>query len=507
VGSRVPEAGVPAEGAEDFQDLCLLVRSRVPILLIESHDESRALEMLTRLAVRETLPLFTWSVTEGLRRLGFGEMPAAGELHEAEQVLAAIKTQREAGLYVLCDLHPWLKEPRVVRLLKDIALRYREVAHTLVLLSHRVDVPPELARLAARVQLSLPDEEEILSIVREEARRWQEASGGRRVKTDTRTLAQLTRSLRGLTHADCRRLIRSSIFEDGSIAESNIPEINRAKFELMNLDGVLSFEYRTEQFAHVAGVKRLRAWLDQRREAATAATASGKLDRPKGVLLLGVQGAGKSLTARAVAGAWGLPLLRLDMAALYNKYIGETERNLRESLRSATLMAPCVLWLDEIEKGIAGGDSDEGTSRRLLGSLLTWMSEQREGVFVVATANDIAALPPELLRKGRFDEIFFVDLPDQGTRAEIFRIHLERRGVDPAGIDMAALAQLSEGFAGAEIEQVVVSALYRAAAEKSPVDSAHLGTEIRATVPLSVTMAEKVDALRAWAEGRTVPAN
>ena len=195
------------------------------------------------------------------------------------------------------------------------------------------------------------------------------------------------------------------------------------------------------------------------------------------------------------------------MGALYNKYIGETERNLRESLRSAELMAPCVLWLDEIEKGVGGTDTDEGVSRRLLGSLLTWMAEQRDGVFVVATANDVSALPPELLRKGRFDELFFVDLPDEATRAEIFRIHLRRRGIDPEGIDVGTLAGMSEGFSGAEIEQVVVSARYRAAAEQAPLASAHLLTEIRATVPLAITMAERIEALRAWASGRTVPAN
>lgn len=499
----------PAATAEDFEDLCLLVRSRVPIIVLETHDESRALEMLTRLAVKETLPLFNWSATEGLQQLGFGAgMPGAEEdLADPEPMLVSIKKRREPGLYVLCDLHPWLKEPRVVRLLKDVALRYREVGHTVVLLSHRLEIPPELTRLVARVEMSLPDEEEIMAIVREEARSWQEANNGRKVKTDSRTLAQLMRSLRGLTHADCRRLIRGAIFDDGSIADSDLPELNRARFELMNLDGVLSYEYRTAQFADVAGMRNLRAWLDKRRDAVTTTPGAGGLDSPKGLLLLGVQGAGKSLTARAVAGAWGMPLLRLDMAALYNKFIGETERNLRESLRAAELMAPCVLWMDEIEKGLAGGDSDEGTSRRVLGSLLTWMADQRGGVFVVATANDVSALPPELMRKGRFDEIFFVDLPDEAARVEVFHIHLRRRGIEAAGVDVAALARLSEGYSGAEIEQVVVSARYRAAADKAPVDTAHLEAEVRATVPLSVTMAEKIDALRAWAEGRTVPAN
>ncbi|MFZ1295730.1 MAG: ATPase, partial [Pseudomonadales bacterium] len=285
-GSRV---GAPGHGG-DFQDLRLLIRSNVPLLVAETHDESRALEMLTRVAVKEALPLFCWSATDGLQRLGFGELPAKDSLVEPDAVLGAVKAQREAGLYVLCDMHPYLGDPRVVRLLKDIALRYREIGHTLVLLSYRVDIPPELRRLAAKVQLSLPDEEEIMTIVREEAKRWQEASGGKRVKTDSRTLGQLTRSLRGLTHSDCRRLVRGAIFEDGSIDESNLPEINRAKFELMNLDGVLSFEYRTERFANVAGMKRLRAWLEKRREAAVSSNPAAALDRPKGVLLLGVQG-------------------------------------------------------------------------------------------------------------------------------------------------------------------------------------------------------------------------
>jgi SpoVK/Ycf46/Vps4 family AAA+-type ATPase len=489
----------------DFQDLDLLIQSRVPLLMAETHDENRALQILTRAAIKQSLPLFCWSATEGLKRLGFGEVPTTDKSSEPEQMLAALKAHREAGLYVLCDLHPYLREPRVVRLLKDIALRHHDVPHTVVLLSHRLDIPPELARLSARIELSLPSEDEIMAIVREEAKRWQDGNGGKRVKTDTRTLAQLTRSLRGLTHADCARLIRSAIYEDGSIDESDLPEMNRAKFDLMNLDGILSFEYRTERFADVAGMVRLRDWLDQRR--ATATAASPALDRPKGVLLLGVQGAGKSLTARAVAGAWGLPLLRLDMAALYNKFIGETERNLRESLRSAELMAPCVLWIDEIEKGVSGSDSDEGTSRRVLGSLLSWMADQREGVFIVATANDVSKLPPELMRKGRFDEIFFVDLPDEPTRAEIFRIHLRRRERDAQLFDVSMLAGLCDGFSGAEIEQVVVSALYRAAAAQIELSSEHLASEIRATVPLAVTMAEQVEALREWADGRTVPAN
>ncbi|HEY5720364.1 MAG TPA: AAA family ATPase, partial [Gammaproteobacteria bacterium] len=222
--------------------------------------------------------------------------------------------------------------------------------------------------------------------------------------------------------------------------------------------------------------------------------------------LLGVQGAGKSLAAKSVAGAWQVPLLRLDFATLYNKYYGETERNLREALHSAGQMAPCVLWMDEIEKGLAA-DSDGGPSRRILGTLLTWMAERAARVFMVATANDIAALPPELMRKGRFDEVFFVDLPDAAVRAVIFRIHLRKRGLDADAFDLDGLAAASAGFSGAEVEQAVVSALYAAHAERREPATADLLGELGRTRPLSVLMAEQVDALRAWAAERTVPAS
>jgi len=486
----------------DYDDLRLLIRSQVPILVAETWDENGALQMLTRAAIQESLPLFCWSVVAGLNRLGFGEGVDATQTTEPAEALKRIAAHTEPALFALCDLHPFLDDPRLLRQLKEIALQYNKVGHTLVLLSHCFDIPPEIQRLSAKVAFSLPDEREIMTIVRDEARQWQQQHQGQRVRTDHGTLTQLTRHLRGLTHADARRLIRAAIVQDGTITESDFAELNRAKFELMNLDGVLSFEYRTEQFEQVAGVDRLRAWLQQRREAMFAPTSA---DRPRGVMLLGVQGAGKSLTARAVAGAWQCPLLRLDMGALYNKFIGETERNLRESLRSATLMAPCVLWIDEIEKGLGNRDSDEGTSQRVLGSLLTWMAEQQAGVFVVATANDISRLPPELLRKGRFDELFFVDLPDDHVRQQIFAIHINKRAHSADAFDLASLSEAADGFSGAEIEQVVVSALYRAAAEQSGLDHMHLLAEIAATVPLSVTMAEPMMALRNWAEGRAVP--
>jgi SpoVK/Ycf46/Vps4 family AAA+-type ATPase len=304
---------------------------------------------------------------------------------------------------------------------------------------------------------------------------------------------------------DTRRLARKAIFDDGAIQVSDIPEVMRAKYELLNHNGILNYEPDTAPVADVGGLRNLKAWLGKRR-AAFDGSAPG-LDAPKGVLLLGVQGCGKSLAARATAGIFGTPLLRLDCAALFDKYVGESERHLRESLETADLLQPCVLWVDEIEKVFAAGDNDGGATRRVLGALLTWLAEKKSRVFVVATANDIAALPPELIRKGRFDEIFFVDLPDLDTRIEILRIHAAKRGIalDPA--TLSSLGRACESFAGAEIEQAIVATLYTAHAQHIAPSAALLGTEIAATRPLAVVMAEQVAELREWAAGRTVAAD
>jgi SpoVK/Ycf46/Vps4 family AAA+-type ATPase len=291
---------------------------------------------------------------------------------------------------------------------------------------------------------------------------------------------------------------------DGAITHSDLPDVMKAKYELLNKGGVLQFEYDTAKFGDVGGLSRLKYWLGQRRAAFRGDADARHLDPPKGLLLIGVQGCGKSLAAKATAGAFGVPLLRLDLGAVYDKYHGETERKLRESLRTADVMAPCVLWLDEIEKGIAGRGGETGTTQRVLGTLLTWMAEKKTLVFVVATANDVSALPPELVRKGRFDEIFFVDLPNADVREAILSIHLANRRNDPADFDLRALAAASDGFSGAEIEQAIVSALYAAHARKQPLTTSLIGDEMQQTRPLSVLMAERVEALRTWASGRTV---
>ena len=270
---------------------------------------------------------------------------------------------------------------------------------------------------------------------------------------------------------------------------------------------MLHVEDETAACADVAGLARLKQWVEQRRAIFLGENKVAGLDPPKGLLLLGVQGCGKSLAAKAIAGSFGVPLVRLDFGALYNKYHGETERNLRESLKNAEELSPCVLWCDEIEKGLATSDSDDGVSRRVLGALLTWMAERKQPVFLVATANDVSRLPPELLRKGRFDEIFFIDLPDTAARDAIFRVHFDKRKLDWAEFELDRLVEHSAGFSGAEIEQAVVSALYAAHADGVPLQQRHVVAELKATRPLSVLMAEPVQQLRDWAKTRTVSAD
>ena len=352
----------------------------------------------------------------------------------------------------------------------------------------------------------MPDRAALAAMVEEEAAVWAAQNDGGRVKVQREALELLIDRLSGLCHDDAKRMIRRAIEDDGAIRADDIPKIASARNELMNAEGLLSFEIETADAKDIGGLNRLKEWVVQR-QAAFSGKLHAKLDTPKGILIVGVQGGGKSLAAKAVAGMWNLPLLRLDFGSLYNKFHGESERNLREALKTAERMAPCVLWLDEIEKGLAQDSGDDGVSRRLLATWLTWLAERRARVFVVATANDIQALPPELIRKGRLDEIFFVDLPDEATREEIFRIHCLRREIQNERFDLKALAKAAEGFSGAEIEQALVAALYQAHNEQSPLENRHVLEELARTRPLSIVMAEKLAALRAWAQDRTVMAN
>ncbi|MCR6652524.1 MAG: AAA family ATPase [Cellvibrionaceae bacterium] len=491
----------------NYNDLSILLHSNISLIVVETFDETRALTLLQKYFRDEGIGSWRWSATDGLQPLGFG-LQAEDQNNQAkpEDVLNHIKKSQKASAFVLCDLHPYLDEPKMVRLLKDIALNQMAARHRVVLISHRLKLPPEIARYAAVLQMSLPTDEEILALVREEAKLWSDRNSGARIKTDNATLQKLVNNLRGLPHQDVRRLARGAIVDDGAISDGDLPELSKAKFALMDMDGVLHFEYSTAHLKDIAGLNRLKIWLAERQQAMVG-DGQSKIDPPKGVLLFGVQGGGKSLAAKAIAGIWGLPLLRLDMAAVYNKYVGETERNLRDALKLADVMSPCVLWIDEIEKGLAQNDGENATSKRLLGTLLTWMAERKSRVFLVATSNDISVLPPELMRKGRFDEIFFVDLPDTEIRRAMFEIHMGKRGLVSSNFDLSELAVMSEGFTGAEVEQAVVSALYSASARAEQPAMEHMRAAIANTRPLSVIMAERMNQLRAWAADRAVAAN
>jgi hypothetical protein len=491
------------------RDLELVLTAGMPIVLIESSDENRVLSVLVEIAAsspaKSYRPLFRWTITDGLQRLDLDLEPQRHNSEPAD-VLRHIRSVQGPGIYALLDFHPFLNDPVNVRLLKDIAITAVAKGISLLLISHELALPPELKGFSARFDLRMPDAQQTRATVESLISEYQEDNPACQVKVDPKALELLVKNLKGLTLADTRRLARNAVYQDGAITHDDIPAIMQAKYQLLNRDGILSFEYDTAAFGDIAGFRNLKVWLNRRRAAFVEQRPAG-LDPPRGLLLVGVQGCGKSLAAKAAAGLFGVPLLRLDFGALYDKYHGETEKNLRSALLTAETMSPCVLWVDELEKGLATGSEDSGTSRRVLGTFLTWMAERKSDVFLVATSNDITALPPELVRKGRFDEIFFVDLPQPTTRADILRIHLSARGLQNELFDLPKLVAATAGYSGAELEQGVVSALYTAHATGQPLRTEQLLTEFKRTRPLSVVMAEPVAALRDWAQLRTVPAD
>ena len=488
-------------------DLEVILRSRTPIVIIESREEARMLEMLQSITISGATvnyqPLFRWTVTDGLQRIDIALEPQPLN-SEPTDVLKHIRAVSKPGVYVLLDFHPFLENPIHIRLLKDICIRYREIPKQIVLISHTVKLPVELESFSARFEIALPSADERRKIIESVADEWTNEHPGSRVQADSKAYELLIRNLAGLTYSDTVQLARNAIFVDGAITKSDLPGVMQAKYELLNRGGALQFEYDTARFSDVGGLVRLKEWLTRRKAVFRGDSSAAHLDTPKGILLLGIQGCGKSLAAKATAGIFGVPLLRLDFGAIYDKYHGETERKLRESLATADVMSPCVLWIDEIEKGIAGRGGETGTTQRVLGTFLTWLAEKKSRVFVVATANDISALPPELVRKGRFDEIFFVDLPNRTIRASIVSIHLSGREQKPGNFDVEEIADATRGFSGAEIEQAVVAAFYAAHTKKEALATQHILAEARQTRPLSIVMREQIEAMRQWADGRTV---
>ena len=371
------------------RELEMLLASRFALIVIESREEARVLSLVEEAGVKagrgRNWYVFQWSCTEGLRRVDV-DLPPQRQLSEPPQMLRHLRASSTPGVYVLLDFHPYLTDPVNVRMIKDIAQDYEKTPITLVLLSHEVNLPQELEHLTARLKLGTPTRNERAMVVSRVAEDWQKQNS-RTVRIEPEALDHLIDNLSGLESPDTERLARQAIYNDGALTMADIPGVLAAKYQLLNRGGTLSYEPDTAKFADIGGLARLRQWLISRK-AAFDGTAPA-LDAPKGAMLLGVQGCGKSLAARAAAGILNVPLLRLDFGSLYSKWHGESEKNLRDSLRAAEALAPCVLWVDEIEKALAGGDGDGGVSRRVLGTFLTWLAEQRARIFVVATANDI----------------------------------------------------------------------------------------------------------------------
>lgn len=493
---------------DPLHDVQLLIRSRHGLIVIDTPEEERAELLLRHVADRLAMPFFIWSRTKGLRRDGV----TAGVYGTADatQALAHIASSELAALYHLQGLGSLLQNEAVAERIKDIALQFGARDGALVITGGGLELPDPVRRLAAFVSLPGPGIGEYKAllehILRDLAKRMRVS-----VQISKDEGIRLLNNLRGLTLLEAEKVLTKAIVEDGMLTAADIAHVIDAKKQIVAREGVLEYYPVEESLSEVADLVGLKAWLVKRRAIITEPerAAGFGLTFPKGVLLVGIPGCGKSLCAKAVATEWGLPLLKLDPGALYNKYIGESEKNFRRAMQVAERVSPVILWIDELEKAFASSDGsdDGGVSQRILGTFLSWLQDRRGDVFVVATANDVTRLPPEFLRKGRFDEIFFVDLPDAAARRSIFEIHLRKRGKPPEQFDLGQLVAATDQFSGAEIEQVIVSALYTAFSESREVSTAGLVAEVAATRPLAETMAERISWLRNWSRERTVSAN
>jgi SpoVK/Ycf46/Vps4 family AAA+-type ATPase len=488
-------------------ELRLLINSRHPIITVETAEEERLEAMLLDVATELAVPLYEWSVTTGLAKAHGAPMY---NTDNPEQALSNIALIQGDGVFLLKDFPRYCDNDKICRRLRELAEKFRTARRSIVLTAASLQLPADLEGDAIPFQLGLPAAEDLLPGVKQvlaDLNREQHVP----ISLDIAGMTQLARNLVGLPEEEALRALRKSILARGKADAGLLDAVLDTKREVLRTEGLIESVRRDASFGDVAGLRRLRKWIDKRKSALTAEGRRFGLVPPKGVLITGVQGCGKSLAARAIAGQWGYELARLDAGALYDKYVGESERRLHKALELAQKLAPMVLWIDEIEKAFASagssGDADAGLSQRLLATLLTWMQDRESGVFLAATSNNITVLPPEMLRKGRFDEIFFVDLPNGEVRAALFALHLKKRGRDPGEFDLPKLAAASDGFSGAEIEQAILAGLYTAFSAKQQLSTEILIAEIQGTQPLSVTRAEEVQSIREWAKTRAVAAD
>lgn len=513
---------MPVSSKETIEEL---IRAAYPLIYVVSPEESRVETTLKALSIARHRDLVKWSVTTGFEDEG-NKLPS--DVRDPIRALDNIERYEGNAIFVMRDFHPYLTDPVIVRKLRDLCGIFRTERNFkkhVVLLSPIFKAPRELEKDMAMVEYELPGRDQIDSLIMNvytsldpatktmvEAGIKDESNG----KTFEEFKEKIIDAALGLTAMEVhyvlsRSLVRRHTFDIDTILEE--------KKHIIRKSGILEFFEAKESWGHVGGLKDLKLWLEQRQFAFGAEARRFGVPMPKGILLIGVPGCGKSLTAKAVGALWKMPLLRLDVGKVFSSLVGSSEENIRRAIGTAEAVAPSILWLDELEKGFSGtkssGETDGGTTARVFASFITWLQEKESQVFVIATANDVSMLPPELLRKGRFDEIFFVDLPSAEERAEIFRIMVEKlnkRSDHAERIlskeDIQAMTDATQEFSGSEIEQVIISALYKAFEKKKRGDeAADINRELileaaKEIIPLSYTMKERIDEMRQWAKSR-----
>jgi SpoVK/Ycf46/Vps4 family AAA+-type ATPase len=519
--------------ADALERLKILIDSSTPIVVLETVEETRAVRMVRMACSALNLATFEWSIASGLVRSGndIGELvPDLGQYgphapagidpidpqaiynsREPAQMLGNLEAISIEAAFILKDFHRHMEDPVVVRRLRDVGQKFSRNRRTVIITAPTISIPPELDSLVEFLELPLPDKARLRQVIDEMIVRVGKTHTLKRT-LDAPGLDVLAGNLRGLTEEEAERAISQALVMRYGVTPEIVTDVLRAKKDMLKRLEILDFVDTSDTLASVGGFENLKRWLKQRQATWEDAARAFGLEPPRGVIILGVQGCGKSMCARAIAGEWKIPLVKFDTAAVYDKYIGETEKRIRKVFQVAEELAPCILWIDELEKVFAGSgpdsaSTDAGVSSRLLASFLSWMQDRKAPVFVAATCNNVTALPPELIRKGRFDELFFVDLPNQAERKQILAIQLMKRKRNPAEFNLEQVAAVAQGYSGAELDAAVQTAMYAAYAGKQPLSSQSLSDALRTTVPLSTTRAEEIGELREWAQHRTVPAS
>jgi ATP-dependent 26S proteasome regulatory subunit len=519
--------------ADPLGTLKVLIDSSAPIVVMETVEEVRAVRLVRAACGSLNLATFEWSIASGLARCGNegnevvvdSRFPAGGtgqdaidlaaqaiyNTREPAQVLGVLEGISIEAAFILKDFHRHMEDPVVVRRLRDVGQKFSKNRRTVVIIAPSIKMPPELACLVEYLELPLPDKQRLRQIIDEMIVRVGKTRTLRR-SLDIAGLDAMADNLRGLTEEQAERAVSQAIVTRYGLTAEIVTDVLQAKKEMLRRSEMLDFVDVSDTMASVGGLENLKHWLEQRRGTWEEKARAFGLEPPRGVVILGVQGCGKSMCAQAIAGEWKLPLVKFDTAAIFDKYIGETEKRIQKVFQVAEELSPCVLWIDELEKVFAGSgpdsaSADAGVSSRLLAAFLSWMQERKAPVFVAATCNNVSALPPELIRKGRFDELFFVDLPNQAERKQIFALELARRKRRPAEFDLDRVAAAARGYSGAEIQAAVQAALYASFSSKQPLATASLIDALAMTVPLSATRAEEIQELRNWARARAVPAS